>query len=1245
MQISNGLKRKLAGGLASVLGIAWLPAMAAPLALSQAPLFLAIPQKPNLLVTLDDSGSMTWAYVPDAYGSDMQTGTSFSPKRIFSADYNSMYYNPATTYSPPLKADGTSFSTSFSAAYYNGFDPSQGSVDLRTAYRPTKDYNPTGASHTLATHPNDLTALGVATKTTAGPAYYYTLDKTNSGCASPFTADACYDVHLVTAETAAQQQNFANWYSFYRTRNLAVASAATLAFSQLDGGIRLAYQSINKCNSFNDSCQGWDSVGRKNKIRRFESNKADFYNWLSRLPASGSTPLRTAYQRVGNYVMNASLGDGDVYAFDPNVSGGANPKYACRSTYAVLMTDGMWNSDTPTACTGVAGCTSSDIDGTGYTLPDGKVYSPINPYKDGTGTANNLADIAFAYWSRDLRTDIGNQIIRRRADKDPTKTSPDATVLSKWTDAEYWAAQNDPANWQHIGLYAIGLGLAKGLPLATPPLTWDPAVGTFGGSYPDIVSGATTWPVVSAGTDNPAKIADLWHAAINGRGRFYAAESASDVVKAFAEIVAAINTTEAAAGAAAANTQSFVAGAATYISVYHPNASPAKDTAIRPWWAALTSSDSQLWWGDMEKLPLVKTTGSPLDISSTPTWSAAAGLIHDASVVATPNKYVDARTILSYDPSKTGSAGAIPFRWASLSSSQQTAITGATSPRTGADRLNWLRGDATYEGDYDASSGKGGLRARPVTKLGDIVYSSPVLVSTPKDGWPDPTYAAFRSAKSSRTGVIYVGANDGMLHGFRESDGKEILGYVPSEVYPYLRTLTEASYPHRAYVDGHIQINDAQFSDGWHTVLVSGLRAGGKGYFALDVTTPSFSEGSPGSTVLWEFNSTTDSANIGYSYGRPVIAKLRNGKWAAIFGNGYNSTSGKAGLYIAYIEAGKSGWVSGSNFRFIDTGATVGASPNGLSSPAVIDIDGDGTADYAYAGDLYGNVWKFDLTSTSMAAWSVSKKLFSAVDTGGKAQPITTAPEVMLHPKGGYMVLVGTGKAIEDIDMADQSLQSFYGIWDSSSPDTITRSRMLQHVFTLTDTETPVNPATGVTYSWELRTVDKNTPNWYDPATNPTGQLGWYVDLKEGVSTLAAIGERVIEDPQALNGHVLFVSATPTNDPCNGGGSGWINEMDAITGARLPVPPFDLNEDLKYDDSDKMDTATEGRQSPTSRRVSPVGGLPVVIKDKTICPASGCGPASLTCNRLVKRSDGSVEVISGMCPASTGRLNWRDLTR
>ena len=285
--------------------------------------------------------------------------------------------------------------------------------------------------------------------------------------------------------------------------------------------------------------------------------------------------------------------------------------------------------------------------------------------------------------------------------------------------------------------------------------------------------------------------------------------------------------------------------------------------------------------------------------------------------------------------------------------------------------------------------------------LGDIVHSPVVYVGRPHsyyksiakwpEGSPENSFGAQRypdyvDEKSSRRPVVYVGANDGMLHGFNASadGGNEIIGYIPASVYPHLLRLAMPDYvdDHRFFVDGGIAVNDVFFKSDkrWHTILVGSLGAGGQGVFALDVSDPEyFEDASADRLVLWEFMDSDSGKlmggdrDLGFTYGTPQIVRLANGDWAAVFGNGYNNTvadgsessTGNAVLYLVNAETGEL-------IKKIDMEAGNGRGenrPNGLSTPAIADVDGDIVADYAYAGDLYGNLWKIDLTGSSVEGW------------------------------------------------------------------------------------------------------------------------------------------------------------------------------------------------------------------------------------------------------------------------------------
>ncbi|MDP1613303.1 MAG: PilC/PilY family type IV pilus protein [Sulfuritalea sp.] len=365
---------------------------------------------------------------------------------------------------------------------------------------------------------------------------------------------------------------------------------------------------------------------------------------------------------------------------------------------------------------------------------------------------------------------------------------------------------------------------------------------------------------------------------------------------------------------------------------------------------------------------------------------------------------------------------AIPFRWSSLSAAQQTSLnaTAATSQNI----LDFVRGDRSGE----VSSG-GTFRDRsPSSVLGDIIHSRPAYV------------------ENGANPVLFVGANDGMLHAFDArggSGGAELWAYVPSMVIGNLKNLTVDPYVHTYFVDGGLNVGEVSIGGASKKVLVSALGAGGKGLFALDVTTPTAtSEDDAASKRLWEITPTSINgaasasyANLGYTYGVPLIVQLNTTghPWAVIVGNGYNNTgNGHSVLYVINIA-------DGTLIRAIDTGSgTAGTSPGGLSSPAAIDTNADGYVDRVYAGDIDGKLWKFDISNSDSAIWSSS-----LLYTTSPAMAITMAPAVATHISGGFMVNFGTGRSFTsgagssyDIDTTTPtpSLQQnyVYGIWDGA---------------------------------------------------------------------------------------------------------------------------------------------------------------------------------------------------------------------
>jgi len=499
-----------------------------------------------------------------------------------------------------------------------------------------------------------------------------------------------------------------------------------------------------------------------------------------------------------------------------------------------------------------------------------------------------------------------------------------------------------------------------------------------------------------------------------------------------------------------------------------------------------------------------------------------------------------------------------PFDWANISTDSNRKAQLASTDTEAQKILNYVRGDSSNE----ASNSGGTYRIRP-TILGDIVNSAPLYVGPPSfrrsDTMETAAYSSFQYNYRNRRNVVYAGANDGMLHAFdADNSGTELFSFIPSPVFANLKKLAVTPYVHNYYVDGSPTSSDVFYGGNWHSVLVGGLNKGGQGIYALDITRPTtFSA----SNVLWEFTDANDS-DLGYTYSQPAIARLHNGKWAAIFGNGYNnttsdshtSTTGHAVLYIVDIS-------NGSLIKKIDTQAGTTATPNGLATPAVIDADGDGISDYVYAGDLQGNMWKFDISGASAGSWSIPfvvagnpAPLYVAKDSAGNTQPITSRPEISRGPGGvGFAVFFGTGKWLEFNDKSSTSLQSFYGIYDTNTgsanftgrTNLVAQTILAQQTITLPDGTTN-----------DVRVTSTNNP----------GTKGWYMDLPQSGTNPA---ERVVAKPILRNGRVIFTTLVPSVDPCSYGGDSWIMELDALTGSRLTtVSPFDVNRDGVIDAND-----------------------------------------------------------------------------
>jgi type IV pilus assembly protein PilY1 len=1061
-------------------------AHAVSVGLADVPLYVMEAVDPNIYLSLDDSGSMYWSYMPDDIYLD------YALNAAKSSSYNKLYYDPTVKYTPPVDGTGTSLGdASFTAAWNDGFDKSGCTVDLSQNYRPTW-YD---GDHCNGVDDSTLEYSAAL----AEPAYYYVLTE-----GSDPLLDASYTKVVVGATSAPdggdEQTNFANWYSYYRKRIYTTKTAASLAFAGLSSEMRLAHQTINR------------GVGNELTLpAKFEgAARADFFTWLYGVPAVGSTPLRAALKNVGD----ALSADDVPYRDDPTDS--TSPVRSCRQNFHIMMSDGYWNSD---------GGIGGNQDKAAHSLPLNDFgissYAAMPPFQDEN--TDYLADTAFYYWVTDLRPALNNDV--PASILDATSDTDGDGVVEK--SEIFWNPKNDPANWQHMVTYTIGLGLQGDL--------------NFPGDYAALLDGTKTW-----GTD---QIDDLWHAAINSRGTYYSASNAKEMIDALGTALSALLEQNSTAAPVSLNSGSISSETRLFQVKFH-------------------TTD---WTGEVFSYPISIGTGNATCTASdavgevcSAEWEASCrldgGYCEATSTTETGLDWDSGRNIITMN-SSTG--GGVPFRWSitDLGADQQATLNATDG--LGAERLEYLRGNKSLEGSV--------FRTRK-SLLGDIINSNPLYVGTPPRFYPDgmetSSYASFRSTHASRTPLVYAGANDGMLHAFDSATGVEKLAYVPNAVFSKLPKLTHPAYAHTNYVDGKLNEGDVFFDGAWHTVVVGGLGLGGQGVFALDVTDPSgFSESNASNIVLWEYTDVND-AELGFTYGKPFIGRLNTGEWAAIFGNGFDnkqadghaSATGKAAVYIVNIQDGtliKKIIADDAKNTVVDpTGAgranaLVGILPVDLHDDPN-DITDDFMIDYLYGGDLFGNVWRFDLTGGNTTQWDVAfgAPLFQAKDSDGKVQPITTLTAVGRHPSNmGLMIYFGTGKYFGTGDLLDTSAQTFYGIWDRWFDDDFDDVHDETDFTAYDRTSLLQQEVLGTNVSQfslvDARVTSNHTIDWET-------QFGWYLDLPE-------VGERVHQDPFLRNDRIIFVTVTPSDDPCRAGGSSWLMELDARDGSRLDKTPFDYD--------------------------------------------------------------------------------------
>ena len=1176
--------------IVSMLATTATPAIAGFTDLSDVPLTTSSTTvvKPNILFTLDDSGSMAWGHMPDSY----ENNTGYVGYKYHLC--NPIYYNPNTRYAPPKNSNGTDFANaSFTAAKYNGF--------YAGFYGPVTI---SAAQITLQSSTVDLSASFRAFDNDTGrgngddivqPAYYYSFTgvgtPTSTQCeqisSSAFPHSSTNFIKVRVSATSGpgatdERQNFANWYSFYRTRMLMMKSSTGRAFAGVTDSYRVGFITINPGNPV--------TANKYLAINDFTvAQRTTWYAKLYSQPPSSSTPLREALSRAGRHFAGKQDQINSGMTGDPM-------QYSCQQNFTFLTTDGYWNgpggvqldgttaignhdgvinataprpifdgsvssttvvTNVDTEAYSTSGCSGSrkkivrsrntttvvtnDTTGASTTSTSSSSLTVVsctitpralqtpNPQTTTStstatsgGSSGSLADVAQYYYITDLRpngsigalgTDVGTGLV-------PSGGS---------------GAEGDTATHQHMTTFTMGLGLSG-------TLNFQPNYKTGAGDFAAIRSGSLNWP--TAVPNDPTALDDLWHAAVNGRGQFFSAANPDAVVDGLQAALAGVNArTSSSASAATSNLEPVSGDNFAYTASY---------TTVQ-------------WTGDIKAREISLTTGA---VSATPIWSAQAKL----DVLT--NRFCDNRAIKLFrsgatnnltnftwntsacdgsgNPTGAASTGLNAAEQAQFDSSKVALLShypsmtdgtsGTVNQRTlaaGANMLNFLRGHRGYE-NFLPNDANALYRTR-TNLLGDVINAQPTFVKGPSFNYSDAGYSAYKAANASRTSMLYVAANDGMLHALRAGTpltqggppdplgGEERWAFIPTMVMPNLYKLADDNYgnSHQFFVDGTPTTGDVYDPAGvgaWKSILVAGLNKGGKGYYALDISDPANPKG------LWEFKhnasvctgaGATSDCHLGYSYGTPIISKLADGRWAVFVTSGYNNVNSPAitgdGVgYLYVLDA-----ITGAIIHKISTGYGDATTPSGLSqiTNRLANPDVDNTTLWSYGTDLEGNVWRFDVGSTPAATL-----LGVARDTSGTRQPIMVKPRIagVGTPAVPY-IYVATGRYLGSSDLGFNQQQSLYAFKESSAPFPNLQTSTLLKQMTITNAGAVRNIAcTG----------------------NCTATDGWRANLPD-------TGERVNVSFKIELGTVVVASNVPTSTPCTPGGYSWLNFFDAATGEKI----------------------------------------------------------------------------------------------
>lgn len=1170
----------------AVVTLAGLPANAATTAFPQYPLLTggsSIP--PNILLILDDSGSMAYPSMP--------VDQSSLDDNVSDRSYinNTVYYNPNRAYLP-WRTASTNLNTRLANADFTnaagnatGFDNYRDLRDTAESYFyvPKSGVSNPGTnsgnydkyriatSNSANSYNGGVVQKQVSSTTTLMSGSIASISKSNYSNCVAVTTNSADSVTIATSggsgdgDLYVYSSNNCSGATYATSQGNTNSESVTYATPPATISFRiLAYAAVSNISYAATATINWQDATPTGRSQQDELQ--NFANWYQYHRTRNKMAKAGASEAFGRLGRNYRVGFDTIW--NRNASGnsigvtGSTPAYPIPvSSDNGLFEDAGSTTNRTAFYSRLQGAGANN--GTplhGALERAGRYFATDDPWKDSSGgkltCRQNYAILTTdGYWNQKdgfdgsaiLKYSDGTKAGDGKGNVDSGAGYPyQDNIAYSLADVAYYFWKNDlrtdmdnnvrtsasdSANWQHMVTFGVSIGQQG---------NYDPG-GNPPNPFPDVWLKDSYTNGSWANSDGKQRIDDLWHAAINGHGSFVVATDTDKFASALQAALATID----ARSASGSNIAS---------------SSTKTDTSTLTFVAGFTSST---WLGDL--------ITSPFNASLTGVSTSALWTLSKTFGAGGVNQAFASRTILT---SKGGTPAL--FNASVSGASDFAARSGLSDEVSAADNIAYLRGDQSKE----VGKTGGVLRSRAWT-IGDIVDSSPAYVEDTK--------------------TVYVGANDGMLHGIDTSNGKVLFSYVPKGLdFAAMASLSSTSYDHRYFVDGQIDVVSKANQGSGKNILVGTLGRGGRGVFALDVSTP----GSMSTTnVLWD-NTTQDATadkDMGYVLGQVRIRKGNGGKTYAFVPNGIDSLNGSATLYVYQLDA--NGGISATTKLVADA-----AGGNGLMSLGMADLNGDGTIDTVYGGDLKGNVWRWDFTGNNPPASAV--KLFQATD-GTNPQPITGGIGVGRDSNGNIFVGFGTGKFIASSDLPGNpgyvaQTQSMYGIIDKGTA-VAGRAQLQKRTIPFTGTNASGQPVRG----------------FENYSVLSSGKQGWYIDFNSP--------EEVISSPTVYGSAMFLASVIPASgSDCAGAtGSGYINAVDLFTGTSPPSGGY-------FTDGAVVKDSNGNAGVVGSIGVS--GGMPTEVNLTNSLATVGTG--AFSSDGAGNTSSTGINTPNGGKPS---RVNWREI--